>query len=507
MRELEIREAQIREVDADKREVTGLAVPWDTDATIGGAYTERIARGAARNVENALLFWRHDEPIGRIVAHRDTDDGLEITAHISETARGNEAYTLLRDGVIDKFSVGFKPLEHHTDDAGTVVRTAIAVHEVSLVPFPAYEDAKVAQVREAATPTETEPHMSETTTAADLTEIRASIEDLGRELALVRTAPEPTETGPQFRSFGDYVKAVASGDEAALRAYTGAVSGDAILKDAWVGDLTRILGGKQPVKNAFSTGPLPATGLTVEYAKLKSDTTQVTKQATEGTDLAFGKVAIEVAKADVETFGGYSSLSRQTIERADVGILDTTFTALAIKYAKAIETKVRSIVTTAYDATAAAALQSVSLPATGDTDVKWITALLDVAEKFDDNDRTFEGLFVSKSVFLALATAEAKDRLLKVSGGALGSDGIGTINLPGINGEIASISVRVFPGWTGDKVLAYDSFAVKTLESLGAPLRLQDENVVNLTKDFSVYGYGASFVQAADALVKIVPAA
>lgn len=509
---------EVRSADLDERTVTGIAVPWETpvkirDWWIGETYFEQIARGAVVESDDAKLYAEHATIIGRVISHRDTDEGWEITARISETARGNDVYALLRDGALDRFSIGFEALEHvesrDDDDVLTVTRTKIRVREVSVVPFPAYDTAKVSSVRSATTTYKENTPMTESTLPAADVALRESVDDLARQVELIRAEGirAAGETGPQFRSFGDYVKAVASGDEAALRAYTGAVSGDAILKDAWVGDLTRILGGKQPVKNAFSTGPLPATGLTVEYAKLKSDTTQVTKQATEGADLAFGKVAIEVAKADVETFGGYSSLSRQTIERADVGILDTTFTALAVKYAKAIETKVRSVVTTAYNATAAAALDSVSLPATGDTDVKWITALLDVAEKFDDNDRTFEGLFVSKSVFLALATAEAKDRLLKVSGGALGSDGIGTINLPGINGEIASLPVRVFPGWTGDKALAYDSFAVKTLESLGAPLRLQDENVVNLTKDFSVYGYGASFVQAADGLVKIVPAA
>lgn len=508
---------EVRSADLAERTVTGIAVPWETpvkirDWWIGETYFEQIARGAVVESDDAKLYAEHAAIIGRVVSHRDTDEGWEITARISETARGNDVYALLRDGALDRFSIGFEAIEHvesrDDDDVLTVTRTKIRVREVSVVPFPAYDTAKVSSVRSATTTSKENPAMTESTLPAVDVALRESVDDLARQVELIRSEGiRPAETGPQFRSFGDYVKAVASGDEAALRAYTGAVSGDAILKDAWVGNLTRILGGKQPVKNAFSTGTLPATGLTVEYAKLKSDTTQVTKQATEGTDLAFGKVAIEVAKADVETFGGYSSLSRQTIERADVGILDTTFTALAVKYAKAIETKVRAVIEAAYTATAGAALQSVSLPATGDTDVKWITALLDVAEKFDDNERTLEGLLVSKSVFLALATAEAKDRLLKVSGGATGSDGIGTINLPGINGQIASIPVRVFPGWTGDKALAYDSFAVKTLESPGAPLRLQDENVVNVTKDFSVYGYAAAFVQAPDALVKIVPAA
>lgn len=202
---LEIREALIRDVDTDKREVTGIAVPWETDTGIAGLYTERIARGAVQDSEDVKLFWRHSEPIGRIVSAKDAEAGWEITARISSTPRGDEAYTLLRDGVIDKFSIGFEPVEHSVDDeTGAVTRTQIRVREVSLVPFPAYEDASVAQVRQAATDNQKEPNMGDTVTSADLSEIRTSIEDLGREISLVQTPNEAAETGPQFRSFGDY---------------------------------------------------------------------------------------------------------------------------------------------------------------------------------------------------------------------------------------------------------------------------------------------------------------
>ena len=503
MTDLLTREAPIEKVDDQAREVSGMAVPYGVATGVEG-YTELVEPGAVQDRDGIKLFWRHQEPIGLITKAEHTDAGWNITAKISQTPRGDEVYTLLRDGVIDKFSIGFQPVKEFTDEDGTVHRTEILVREVSLVPFPAYEDAAVEQVRSAPNHKE-DPAMGATTTDADLTEVREAIDDISRELALVKsntTPPEPA--GDQFRSFGHYVKAVASGDEAALRAYTGATTGDAILKDAWIGNLTRILGGRQPVKNAFTTGALPSTGLKVEYAKLKSDTTQVTKQASEGTDLAYGKVAIETATADVETYGGYSELSRQVIERSDVGILDTTFTALAVKYATAIETKVRTVLNAAFDASGAGALQSVTLPSTGDDDIKWISALIDVAQKFDDNERTLAGLFVSKPVFLTLAAIAGKDRFMQVAGGPAGQNAAGTINVPQLGGSLANIPVRILPGWTtGNKVLAYDPLAIKTLESPGAPLRLQDENTVNLSKSFSVYGYASSFVQAADGLVKI----
>ncbi len=182
MTNLETRTFEVRATNTDKREVSGLAVPYDTPTNIGRSYVEKIARGAVQDSESALLYWRHDEPIGKITASRDTDAGWEITAHISETPRGDEAYTLLRDGVIDKFSIGFEPIEHREDEDGTVVRTRIRVREVSLVPFPAYDGAKVAQVREADN-TNTKVNMTDNTVSnADLTEVRTAIEDLERKV-------------------------------------------------------------------------------------------------------------------------------------------------------------------------------------------------------------------------------------------------------------------------------------------------------------------------------------
>lgn len=497
MSELEIRHAQIRAVDTNAREVTGLAVPWDTDVTIGGSYTERIARGAVQDSDGALLYWQHAEPIGKITSARDTDAGWEITARISETPRGEEAYTLLRDGVIDKFSIGFDPVEHHTDEAGVVVRTKIRVRETSLVSFPAYEDAKVAQVRQAATANQKEPHMSETTTDADLSEIRSAIEDLERTVALAATAT-PSERVDQFRSFGHYVQAVASGDDAAARAYAGAVSGDAILKDAWIGNLVKIMGEKQIVTNAFTKGTLPAQGLAVEYAVLKSDSTQVGVQAAEGDDLLFGKVAIEPDTAPVKTLGGWSSLSRQAIERSNVGILDTTFTALAVKYAKAVETLTRTTLTTALGT-------ADEIEGDLSTQDGILAALIDLAEHFDAADLSLNGLFVAKDVFLDLLAVPATDRVLQVSSAP--TDKVGTVTVSSVSGDLAGLKVSLLPGATAGTVFGYDSSAIKTLESAGSPLRLQDENIVNLSRDFSVYGYAASFVQVPDALVKITAGA
>ena len=77
----------------------------------------------------------------------ESDEGLLIRAKISETVLGNETLNLVKDGAIKSFSVGFIPVVDEKKDK-TIVRKKVDLKEVSLVAFPAYENASVTEVRE-----------------------------------------------------------------------------------------------------------------------------------------------------------------------------------------------------------------------------------------------------------------------------------------------------------------------------------------------------------------------
>lgn len=498
--EAQTREFEIRSVNTEKREFTGIAVPWDEDADIGGWYTERFERGAVIDSDDAKLWWRHEEPIGKIVSHRDTDAGWEITARISETPRGDEAYTLLRDGVVDRLSVGFKPIEHRVDEENEIViRTKVKVRETSLVPLPAYDGAKVGAVRAADNQKKEVATMATEVTKADLDEVRTGVEELDRKFdaGLASLTDKRDEKSPalEFRSFGEYVKAVAKGDEKANRVYEGAVSGDTVIHDGWLGNTLKLMTQRQRVTNAFQHAhDLPREGMNVEYGFVETDTTQVGVQALEGDDLLYGKVSIGTDTAPVRTLGGWTSLSRQAIERTSVNVLDLSFRAMALKYARAIELLTRSTVTTAL-----ATADSVEGDLTTQDGV--LATLIDLVEAFEAVDQNLDGLFVAKDVFMGLLAVPATDRVLQVT--AAPEDKLGTVTVSSIEGNVAGLKVSLFPGAAAGTAFGYDSVAVRTQESPGAPLRLQDENVVNLTKDFSVYGYASSFVEFPSGLINV----
>ena len=518
MSDMEIRELDIRAVDSERRIVSGIAVPYGQTANIG-YYQERFAPGSVEMADTVQLYWRHEEPIGKVLSSRETKDGFEITARISETDRGNEAYTLVRDGVINKFSVGFQPVEHNVDKDETIVRTKVLLREVSLVPLPAYDGANVLSVREDSGTTneevllelptiqeENEMESNETTTATQdlVNEVRESVETLSREVQVLKSSTTTaTVESVDVRSAGEVLKAIAKNDENTIRAYTGGTTADAVVMNGWVGDLTRIIDEAAVLRSVFATGALPAEGNYVEYAQLKSNSMDIDVQASEGDDLVFGKIEQELKTAPVKTLGGYTTLSRQEIERSSVNILDASLRAQAIQAGKALNAQFRA----AYVAAVAAQVtadNTVEVPATGATYADWLNAIVDASVKFQNQGLSLDALVVDAATFKKLAALEGADGrpVLLVTGN--GTNNVGSINIVGLGGSVASVTVVVDPSLTGN-VAFVNRNAIRQFTS--PVVRLQDENIINLSKDFSVYMYSAIANEIPAGIVPVVAAA
>lgn len=143
----------------DGRTIEGIFVPWERSARVsdgGPSYTEQFQRGAlAKTIrergDRVKFLSQHNSrtnPLGRATELREDAAGAFGRFQVSKTQAGDEALELVRDGALDSFSVGFTPVKHEKRN-GVVVRTEVRLNEVSLVTFPAYEDARVLAVRDA----------------------------------------------------------------------------------------------------------------------------------------------------------------------------------------------------------------------------------------------------------------------------------------------------------------------------------------------------------------------
>lgn len=139
------------------RTIHGVVVPYGqvTEVSDGGRpYLERFEYGAcARSIRERgskiRLFTGHETrklPIGKAVELREHRDGLHAAFEVAATRDGDDALELVRSGTVDSFSIGFRGIRERLD-GDVVVRTEIALLEVSLVGMPAYAGATIGGVR------------------------------------------------------------------------------------------------------------------------------------------------------------------------------------------------------------------------------------------------------------------------------------------------------------------------------------------------------------------------
>lgn len=120
------------------------------DIVAPGAFTETLAAAKTAGRLPALL-WQHRqaEPIGVYTSMEEDAIGLRVEGKLAlKTARGAEAYELMKMGAISGLSIGFRVRDDSWDRV-TGVRTIkkADLYELSLVTIPMNDAARVASMK------------------------------------------------------------------------------------------------------------------------------------------------------------------------------------------------------------------------------------------------------------------------------------------------------------------------------------------------------------------------
>ena len=507
--EIETRQIEMRLDDDAEGTIRGIAVPYGQTADIG-TYQEQFAPGAIRSVEDVKLFYGHqhdDLPIGKVIEGRDTEEGFEIVAKLTKgVQRADETLALMRDGVLNKFSIGFKPVEQ-TREGKVITRTLVELFELSVVPWPAFAGAGITQVRE-----EQEPAEAETEPTDDIQESESSLSEnteldvraIQDELVEVRRLVEAGITpqapvapaGSKFRSIGAFAKALATGDADAVEAArTASNSGDAGIVPPYFGYINTLIANNRPTLNAFSRAALPATGVTVEYAKINSNTLAVGEQSPEGEALSFGNLTFEVVSADVKTYGGYTSFTKQYVERSQINTLDAVFEGLAIQYASATNARMVAVL-------AAQNWTGKTFDADGQTASSLAEGIANgAAYIFENSGLRPEFIIADPAAYVNIVKVAAGDGRPVLSLNNDGSNTIGSANIPGLSGSVFGLPIIVDPQLSSGTAYMANSAALLSMES--GSVRLSDSDITTLTDSVSIYGYMAVAVPRLGAIVKL----
>ena len=325
-----------------KRTITGVALPYNTEAVVSGGQTVSFLPGSLPTEGKApKLYMSHDasQAIGLVTERTDDETAMYFTAKVSTTALGDEALILAADGVLDSVSVGVNPTKFSYNEEGVMIVEAADWMELSLVPQPAFAGATITDVA-ASIPTSEDEISNNTETAPDEPEPTESEETEVSETP----APEVIEASPIFAaakrefvlpSAGEFMAAYHIGGDtfknmnAAVADYTAskrtalqAAAGDVLTTDTpgllpvpVLGPLVQDLNFLRPVCDVLGARAFPDGGQSKTFIRPTITThTDVGTQSTELTAVTARTMVIASNSVAKTTLAGQVTLSQQDID-------------------------------------------------------------------------------------------------------------------------------------------------------------------------------------------------
>jgi phage head maturation protease len=313
------------EGEAPRRTISGIAVRYNTPAKVSDGTMVAFAPGSLPVDGRApTLQMYHDSSkvIGTVTERVETPEGMLFVAKVSETNLGNEALILAMDGALPEVSVGVEPIKFKYDKEGTMIVTQASWSELSLVSRGAF-DAPIQQVA-ASTPEEEEPTtiqeepQQETETMNETVEAPAVIEASKATQTIFATAkrefhmPTPAEYISAFVTNPDKFAEMRAGIEAAApNVITTDIPG--VLPLPIVQPVYNNFIGRRPVIDAIGAKAMPQGGKVFIRPEVTTHTSMAVQSA-ENAALQQGTFVVTDNQVTKGTYGGYVTLSEQSID-------------------------------------------------------------------------------------------------------------------------------------------------------------------------------------------------
>lgn len=476
------------------RIMEGLVLPWgDTGATATGSYVfPRGSLDIPSSIERVKLLSEHSRPghqpkaIGHAISAENTPEGLIMRFQLGSSAAATEALTNAAEHIIDSFSIEAVGVRR----TGGTIESAL-LKAVALVPFPAFEKAKV--YAESGTPEEKETTM--TLSAEDIAAIAAKVtENISSTTATPRNKIPAGIPGNKDAAKQEVITA-AHAAETILGIHTGEIPDDEIqaaLADikgsdsivtqpkAWLGELwsgviyqrriipviaTKALTGRKAVgfrwKKDADTGKLLKPGV----AKWSGNKTEIPTQ----------KAQWEEVTMDAQPWAGGNDLDRQ--------IFDFNESESLLAYWQAMN-------------------ESYALETDRDAGKFLVDNATDIPEVAQDIIRaiTIGAIRVDEAVHVPAAYAIVNPRDLEKVLKYSQLDVPHYMNLTPVS-EPATWTTSQFVE-SGTAIVGCKD-ATTFFELPGSPLRAEAEHIAHGGRDVGLFGYTAHMLNRVEGLVKV----
>jgi HK97 family phage prohead protease len=463
----------------------GMAVPYNTETMIGGV-RESFAPHSfdPADVIGKPLAYRHGEPIGRITGAENREEGLFIDFDIVNTAQGRDAAVLARTDSVKGLSVGFMSAKNVMSKArDAITHTAASLLEVSLTPYPAYATAGVSAIRENEGETMSDTMDSTEAVSVD-SEAREAIAEVRESLANIEArafVSEPVHPLAQFRSFGEYSKAVLAG-EIESRALADQITANnaGVLPPNWMMDVKNIVDLGRPAISAFGVESAGTSGMEFAWPYFDGDLALIVEeQTTQKTEVNSVRIDIEKGTATLKTYAAGSDISYQLLQRSSPSYLDAHNRIMAASYALVTDNVFVDAMLTAstpinYDLaadTTGGAFREQVFQAS--VNVETATG------------RPAEFVIVASNVFAKIG---GWSTFFPAAYPVMNVSGVATAGTLGVN--VSGLPVIHDRNLASGGILVSNSSTASWIED--GPNLATAENVANLGRDVAIYGYGVS---------------
>jgi HK97 family phage prohead protease len=325
------------------RTITGIAVPWNVEATVMSGERVLFERGAFDvNQKPAKLLENHDmtQLRGTVPELADSEEGLLFTAAFANTNAANDAVELVKAGAYDSVSVGAEPIKAKYDKNGTLVVSQARLVELSLVAAPAFAGAVITEIAAA------EPEQDDT---ADETPTDIG-ENMSQENPTVEAAAETVPTTPLFaaarREFklpspAEYIGAFVRGGHefAQMNENIRASAPDVLTSDLpgvlptpIISNVYNNFRGLRPVIDSVGARALPQSGKVFIRPVVTTHTT-VGAVTENNNAIPDGTFVIDDVQFTKSIFGGYVEVSEASLDWSQPEVLSAMLDDMARIYA------------------------------------------------------------------------------------------------------------------------------------------------------------------------------
>ena len=514
--------------ETGERRIDAIAVPYNVFATVSGGQEVMFKPGSLPvDGRNPRVFMYHDSTkvVGSVIERLDTPEAMLASMKISRTALGDEALVLASDGVMD-VSVGVNVLEYTEDKQGRMIITAAEWQELSLVPTGAFSGATITDVAAQADTnpdTETEPTEPVEETPVELENESVQVE------AAVPTAPIPAQVKKNFGmpTAGEYLAAfhiggdtwqrvnAAATEAANARQSVFAAAGSGgntntentpgLLNQMVLGPVFADLNYVRPVVAAIGARAMPDGGTQKTFIRPTWTThTSVASQASELAAVSATSPQIASNVVSKTTLSGSVTLSVQDVDFSSPAAMETILRDLASQYLLASD----NVAADAIKAGASASGSTWSVTANDPSTL--IAAIYDAAtDILSASNFLPDTIFVDPGVWKALGSQLDADKRPVFpyvgASGLMGVNGMGSANVTVANTfNPFGLNLVADRNFNGDTMIVARASAIEFYEQVKG--LMSREVPLSLGREFSYYGYVATFLPDSD-LVKSITVA